>query len=45
MLIAVRNRATFAARNEPPSSKHFFAANSLPYTLRQRVCGEKMFSA
>jgi hypothetical protein len=29
--IAVSNEATFAARNGPPSSQHFFATNSLHY--------------
>ena len=29
LLIALRNEATLALKNEPPSSQHFFATNPL----------------
>jgi hypothetical protein len=35
VLIAVRNRATFAAKNEPLPRQNFFFANSLHLALRE----------
>ena len=42
MLTALKNRATFALKNGPPSSQHFFATNAL-HPAAEGICGEKMF--
>ena len=42
VLTALKNRATFALKNGPPSSQHFFATNAL-HPAAEGICGEKMF--
>src|ERR1035438_5353052 len=42
LLTALKNRATFALKNGPPSSQHFFATNAL-HPAAEGICGEKMF--
>ena len=42
VLTALKNRATFALENGPPSSQHFFATNVL-HPAAEGICGEKMF--
>src|ERR1022692_4650035 len=42
LLTALKNRATFALKNGPPSTQHFFATNALHPTV-EGICGEKMF--
>ena len=45
LLTALKNRATFALKNGPPSSQHFFATNALhpAAPAAEGICGEKMF--